>query len=92
MMQQPNQPSYAQQMDPTAAPAAAAQAHYTQASLNQQSPPTPAKSSLPTVKSPMAGTFYRSPAPGEPPFIKVRLFSETKTCAFRLMLMHVLYK
>jgi len=32
-----------------------------------------AKSSLPPLKSPMAGTFYRSPAPGEPPFVKVDL-------------------
>ncbi|KAG5092725.1 hypothetical protein JHK82_051503 [Glycine max] len=30
-----------------------------------------AKSSLPPLKSPMAGTFYRSPAPGEPSFVKV---------------------
>ncbi|CAA0829595.1 Biotin carboxyl carrier protein of acetyl-CoA carboxylase 1- chloroplastic [Striga hermonthica] len=30
-----------------------------------------AKSSLPSFKCPMAGTFYRSPAPGEPPFVKV---------------------
>lgn len=29
------------------------------------------KSSHPPLKSPMAGTFYRSPAPGEPPFVKV---------------------
>lgn len=29
------------------------------------------KSSRPPLKSPMAGTFYRSPAPGEPPFVKV---------------------
>ncbi|KAL0317570.1 UNVERIFIED_CONTAM: Biotin carboxyl carrier protein of acetyl-CoA carboxylase 1, chloroplastic [Sesamum angustifolium] len=37
------------------------------------SPPKaqPAKSSHPPLKSPMAGTFYRSPAPGEPPFVKV---------------------
>ncbi|PHT61284.1 Biotin carboxyl carrier protein of acetyl-CoA carboxylase 2, chloroplastic [Capsicum annuum] len=28
-------------------------------------------SSLPPLKSPMAGTFYRSPGPGEPPFVKV---------------------
>ncbi|CAI8613288.1 unnamed protein product [Vicia faba] len=45
-------------------------------------PPTPSpstslvavkspKSSRPPLKSPMAGTFYRSPAPGEPPFVKV---------------------
>uniref|UniRef100_A0A5B7AAE7 Biotin carboxyl carrier protein of acetyl-CoA carboxylase n=1 Tax=Davidia involucrata TaxID=16924 RepID=A0A5B7AAE7_DAVIN len=34
------------------------------------SPPA-AKSSLPPLKCPMAGTFYRSPAPGEAPFVKV---------------------
>ncbi|XWS42968.1 hypothetical protein CRYUN_Cryun16bG0059500 [Craigia yunnanensis] len=33
--------------------------------------PKSAKSSLPPLKCPMAGTFYRSPAPGEPPFVKV---------------------
>eukprot|EP00262_Sarcandra_glabra_P006863 TRINITY_DN19421_c0_g3_i1.p1 TRINITY_DN19421_c0_g3~~TRINITY_DN19421_c0_g3_i1.p1 ORF type:complete len:280 (-),score=41.20 TRINITY_DN19421_c0_g3_i1:204-1043(-) len=30
-----------------------------------------AKSSLPPLKCPMAGTFYRCPGPGEPPFVKV---------------------
>ncbi|KAF3970967.1 hypothetical protein CMV_005395 [Castanea mollissima] len=30
-----------------------------------------AKSSLPPLKCPMAGTLYRCPAPGEPPFVKV---------------------
>ncbi|KAF7851565.1 hypothetical protein BT93_L3651 [Corymbia citriodora subsp. variegata] len=36
--------------------------------------PAPAKqssSSHPPLKCPMAGTFYRSPGPGEPPFVKV---------------------
>ncbi|GER28267.1 biotin carboxyl carrier protein of acetyl-CoAcarboxylase [Striga asiatica] len=39
--------------------------------------PTPAlapqalKSSCPPFKCPMAGSFYRSPAPGEPPFVKI---------------------
>lgn len=36
--------------------------------------PAPAKantSSHPPLKSPMAGTFYRCPGPGEPPFVKV---------------------
>ncbi|XP_042031579.1 biotin carboxyl carrier protein of acetyl-CoA carboxylase 2, chloroplastic-like isoform X1 [Salvia splendens] len=35
--------------------------------------PAPAKpkSSHPPFKSPMAGNFYRSPAPGAPPFVKV---------------------
>ncbi|KAK6144965.1 hypothetical protein DH2020_021785 [Rehmannia glutinosa] len=31
----------------------------------------PSKSSHPPFKCPMAGTFYRSPAPTEPPFVKV---------------------
>lgn len=37
-------------------------------------PPSPtkgSKSSLPPLKCPMAGTFYRCAAPGEPPFVKV---------------------
>ncbi|XVF41472.1 hypothetical protein PTKIN_Ptkin01aG0282400 [Pterospermum kingtungense] len=42
---------------PTPAPSAAA--------------PKSAKSSLPALKCPMAGTFYRSSAPGEPPLVKV---------------------
>lgn len=72
MMQQPNQPSYVQSAPPPPAPAAASPApSSTPASSPPPSPPSPAKSSLPTVKSPMAGTFYRSPGPGEPPFIKV---------------------
>ncbi|XVE62159.1 hypothetical protein DITRI_Ditri06bG0096100 [Diplodiscus trichospermus] len=33
--------------------------------------PKSAKSSLPPLKCPMAGTFYKSPASGEPPFVKV---------------------
>ncbi|KAF7822423.1 biotin carboxyl carrier protein of acetyl-CoA carboxylase, chloroplastic-like [Senna tora] len=35
------------------------------------SPGKPSASSHPPLKCPMAGTFYRSPAPGEPPFVKV---------------------
>ncbi|KAJ0924030.1 putative acetyl-CoA carboxylase [Helianthus annuus] len=48
---------------PTAAAAVAA----------PSAPATPAKpkSSHPPLKSPMAGTFYRSPAPNAPPFVKV---------------------
>lgn len=34
-------------------------------------PAKTAKSSHPPLKCPMAGTFYRSPGPGEPPFVKV---------------------
>lgn len=40
-----------------------------------------AKSSLPPLKCPMAGTFYRSPGPGEPPFVKVSLL-EWLCCNF----------
>ncbi|PSR92923.1 Biotin carboxyl carrier protein of acetyl-CoA carboxylase [Actinidia chinensis var. chinensis] len=35
------------------------------------STPSASKSSLPPLKCPMAGTFYRSPSPGAPPFVKV---------------------
>ncbi|RDX60550.1 Biotin carboxyl carrier protein of acetyl-CoA carboxylase 2, chloroplastic, partial [Mucuna pruriens] len=34
-------------------------------------PPKASTSSHPPLKSPMAGTFYQSPAPTEPPFVKV---------------------
>ncbi|XP_024016912.1 biotin carboxyl carrier protein of acetyl-CoA carboxylase 2, chloroplastic isoform X2 [Morus notabilis] len=34
-------------------------------------PPKTNQSSHPPLKCPMAGTFYRSSAPGEPPFVKV---------------------
>ena len=44
------------------------------------SPPAPSSANTATapssshspLKSPMAGTFYRSPGPGEPPFVKVQ--------------------
>ena len=42
-----------------ASPAPAAEATETQAPAGQ------------VVEAPLAGTFYRSPAPGEPPFVKV---------------------
>lgn len=34
-------------------------------------PPKSSASSHPPLKCPMAGTFYRCPGPGEPPFVKV---------------------
>lgn len=34
-------------------------------------PPVPDSRKLVDVVSPMVGTFYRSPAPGEPPFVEV---------------------
>ncbi|OMO85899.1 Biotin/lipoyl attachment [Corchorus olitorius] len=62
------------QTPPPAAPAAApAPAPLALPAPSPSSPP-PAKasgSSHPPLKCPMAGTFYRSPAPGEPPFVKV---------------------
>ncbi|KAL3650112.1 hypothetical protein CASFOL_006515 [Castilleja foliolosa] len=36
-----------------------------------KAPAAPPKSSHPPFKCPMAGTFYRSPAPGELPFVKI---------------------
>ncbi|XP_010525117.1 PREDICTED: biotin carboxyl carrier protein of acetyl-CoA carboxylase 2, chloroplastic-like [Tarenaya hassleriana] len=52
----------AQPADPSSAPSASVAAPAAPASPSPSHPP---------LKSPMAGTFYRSPAPGEPPFIKV---------------------
>ncbi|KAG0460238.1 hypothetical protein HPP92_023366 [Vanilla planifolia] len=65
-----------------AAPVLMMQPQVSQAPPAPSSPPPstpslalpPAKgsnSSLPPLKSPMVGTFYCSPAPGEPPFVKV---------------------
>ena len=35
-----------------------------------QKPPAPADEGLHVVKSPIVGTFYESPSPGSPPFVK----------------------
>ncbi|CAM8987599.1 unnamed protein product [Rhodiola kirilowii] len=66
------QPSYYAAPPPPQpqAPAAAAPAP----SSSAPALPAPAKasaSSHPPLKCPMAGTFYRCPGPGEPPFVKV---------------------
>jgi len=63
MMQSPSPPQYA----PAPAPAAAAPAPASVAPASAAAP----KSSHPPLKCPMAGTFYRCPAPGTPPFVKV---------------------
>ncbi|KAJ6364710.1 hypothetical protein OIU76_029638 [Salix suchowensis] len=68
----PMQSPYPHAMFPAPPPAAPAPAPASP-SLAPALPP-PAKtssSSLPALKCPMAGTFYRSPAPSEPPFVKV---------------------
>jgi acetyl-CoA carboxylase biotin carboxyl carrier protein len=62
MLQAPPQPVVAAPVVP-AAPAPAPSA-----------PPPPAasaRSDLQAITAPMVGTFYRSPAPGEPPFVEV---------------------
>jgi len=56
---------------PPAGPAAAAVAAPSPA---PSAPPPPAASSrndLQAITAPMVGTFYRSPAPGEPPFVEI---------------------
>lgn len=57
-----------------AATAPPAPAPTSSAPLPKPALPAPAKSagaSHPPLKCPMAGTLYRSPAPGEPPFVMV---------------------
>lgn len=61
------------QPTPAAVPAPAS-APTSSAPVPKPALPAPTKSSgssHPPLKCPMAGTFYRSPAPGEPPFVKV---------------------
>ncbi|KAK1436490.1 hypothetical protein QVD17_02270 [Tagetes erecta] len=71
VMMQSSQPQamlHSQPPPPQAAPTPSAPA------LSAAAPaPAPAKpkSSHPPLKCPMAGTFYRTPAPGAPPFVKV---------------------
>ncbi|KAF8118021.1 hypothetical protein N665_0006s0025 [Sinapis alba] len=56
---------------PPPQPAAAPPTPITSSAPETAKPETPPSSSHPPLKSPMAGTFYRSPGPGEPPFVKV---------------------
>ncbi|KAK6925081.1 Biotin/lipoyl attachment [Dillenia turbinata] len=56
---------------PVAAPAASTPVASTPASASAPSAPAKPKSSHPPLRCPMAGMFYRSPAPGAPPFVKV---------------------
>ncbi|XP_076903902.1 biotin carboxyl carrier protein of acetyl-CoA carboxylase, chloroplastic-like [Bidens hawaiensis] len=72
MMQSPQPQAVYQSLPP---PPQSAPASGPTPTAPAQAPPSPIpakpKSSLPPLKSPMAGTFYRSPAPGAPPFAKV---------------------
>lgn len=60
--QQPALPQAVAQPQDTQPPAAAP--------LALPPPSKPKKSSHPPLKSPVPGTFYRAPAPGQPPFVK----------------------
>ncbi|KAK6148601.1 hypothetical protein DH2020_019513 [Rehmannia glutinosa] len=57
------------QSPPASVPAPVASVPSSPASLPPA--PTKPKSSHPPFKCPMAGNFYRSPAPGAPPFVKI---------------------
>ncbi|KAK2361780.1 biotin carboxyl carrier protein of acetyl-CoA carboxylase, chloroplastic [Trifolium repens] len=76
------QPEYAPQPQPAVMYTPPSQTAPPVAPSHTQAPRTPSpstsplalkapKSSRPPLKSPMAGTFYRSPGPSEPPFVKV---------------------
>lgn len=69
MMMQSSQPQVYHSQPPP--PQAAAPAAAPSASPPALPPPAKPKSSRPPLKSPMAGTFYRAPAPGAPSFVKV---------------------
>lgn len=72
MMHSPSPPPVMPAATPAASAAAPAAASNPSPSAISPSPPSKSvKSSLPPLKCPMAGTFYRSPAPGEPSFVKV---------------------
>jgi acetyl-CoA carboxylase biotin carboxyl carrier protein len=73
---------------PPAAPAAP-QAPVAPA-LSPSTPPPPAaaaRSDLQAISAPMVGTFYRSPAPGDPPFVEVgsRISSGQPVCILEAM-------
>jgi acetyl-CoA carboxylase biotin carboxyl carrier protein len=60
---------------PAAAPPPLSPAPAAQSSASAPSPPPPpapaARSDLQAITAPMVGTFYRSPSPGDPPFVEV---------------------
>ncbi|XVF23234.1 hypothetical protein REPUB_Repub13aG0019200 [Reevesia pubescens] len=71
MMQSPSLPPVMPQTPAAPAPAPSGQAPAAPTPAPSPAAPKSAKSSLPPLKCPMAGTLYRSPSPGEPPFVKV---------------------
>ncbi|KAF2286435.1 hypothetical protein GH714_016900 [Hevea brasiliensis] len=73
-----NAPSTSPSPSPLMPPAPSAAFSTASSPASTAPPPSPVpsaakslKSSLPPFKCPMAGTFYRSPAPGEPPLVTV---------------------
>lgn len=68
---QPPMPQSMYQSQPPPAPTAAPNPAPSAVPPALPAPAKTSKSSHPPFKCPMAGTFYRCPAPGEPPFVKV---------------------
>lgn len=58
-------------MPAIAAPQIAVQPPVTSGGADKSKPADTANDNLITIKSPMIGTFYRSPAPGKPVFVEV---------------------
>ncbi|PKI47754.1 hypothetical protein CRG98_031887 [Punica granatum] len=67
----PPQPVLPSSQPPPPPAASSALAPSTPSAGPPVSPPKPSTSSHAPFKCPMAGTFYRSPSPGAPPFVKV---------------------
>ncbi|KAL2463545.1 mRNA cap-binding protein [Forsythia ovata] len=67
-------------------PSSASTSAHSPAPTPSPSPPKTqtSKSSHPLLKSPMAGTFYRSPAPGQPPFMKPNLHKSHQKPFYKL--------
>jgi acetyl-CoA carboxylase biotin carboxyl carrier protein len=68
---------------PLPAPASPAQAP----SPSAPPPPPAVRSDLQEITAPMVGTFYRAPAPGEPPFVEVgnRINAGQPVCVLEAM-------
>uniref|UniRef100_A0A7N0ZYU4 Biotin carboxyl carrier protein of acetyl-CoA carboxylase n=1 Tax=Kalanchoe fedtschenkoi TaxID=63787 RepID=A0A7N0ZYU4_KALFE len=71
IMQAPSPPPSAYQAAPPPTPQAPPSSTALVPATASAPAAKPGKSSLPPLKCPMAGTFYRSPGPGEPAFVKV---------------------
>lgn len=71
MMMQSSQPQAMYHSPPPPPPPQAATPASSGAAPAALPAPAKPKSSRPPLKSPMAGTFYRAPAPGAPAFVKV---------------------